>query len=117
MNFRVKYALIGTAAGIINGVFGAGGGMILVPLLSKWAGLDYKSALATSVAVILPVSVSSALVYILGNGFDLTVALPYALGGLIGGFVGGKIFKNVPVKWMRRIFAIFVIYGGVKNLF
>ena len=117
MNFRVKYALIGTAAGIINGVFGAGGGMILVPLLSKWAGLDYKSALATSVAVILPVSVSSALVYILGNGFDSTAALPYALGGLIGGFVGGKIFKNVPVKWMRRIFAIFVIYGGVKNLF
>ena len=117
MNFRVKYALIGTAAGIINGVFGAGGGMILVPLLSKWAGLDYKSALATSVAVILPVSVSSALVYILGSGFDLTAALPYALGGLIGGFVGGKIFKNVPVKWMRRIFAIFVIYGGVKNLF
>lgn len=116
MNFSVKCAIIGTAAGVVNGIFGAGGGMILVPLLSKWAGLDYKAALATSVAVILPVSVSSALVYIFGHGFDFTVALPYAFGGLIGGFIGGRVFKNVSAKWMRRIFALFVIYGGVKNL-
>ena len=116
MDFRIKCSLIGAAAGIVNGIFGAGGGMILVPLLSKWAGLDYKAALATSVAVILPVSISSALVYIFGHGFDFTSALPYALGGLLGGFIGGRIFKNVPVKWMRRIFALFVIYGGVKNL-
>ncbi|MBQ8830696.1 MAG: sulfite exporter TauE/SafE family protein [Oscillospiraceae bacterium] len=116
MNFPIKCAIIGAAAGIVNGIFGAGGGMILVPLLSKWAGLDYKSALATSVAVILPVSVSSALVYIFGHGFDFLSAVPYALGGLLGGFIGGRVFKKVSVKWMRRIFALFVIYGGVKNL-
>lgn len=116
MNFHVKCACIGTIAGVVNGIFGAGGGMILVPLLSKWAGLDYKRALATSVAVILPLSISSALVYILGHGFDFTSAIPYAFGGLVGGIIGGRVFKNVPVKWMRRIFAVFVIYGGVKNL-
>ena len=116
MSFHVKCALIGTAAGFVNGIFGAGGGMILVPLLSKWAGLDYKAALATSVAVILPVSVTSALVYIFGHQFDIASAIPYALGGLAGGIIGGKVFKKVSAKWIRRIFAVFVIYGGVKNL-
>ena len=116
MNLYAKSAFIGAAAGIINGLFGAGGGMILVPLLSSWAGLDYKNALATSVAIILPLSVASVLVYTLRQGFDLVSAIPYALGGLAGGIIGGRIFKNVPAKWMRRIFALFVIYGGVKNL-
>ena len=116
MDFRLKCALIGAIAGVVNGIFGAGGGMILVPLLSKWAGLDYKSALATSVAVILPISIASVLVYIFGHGFEFAAAIPYAIGGLIGGFVGGRIFKKIPASLMRRIFAIFVIYGGVKNL-
>ena len=116
MNLYVKSALIGTSAGIVNGVFGAGGGMILVPLLTGWAGLEYKNALATSVAIILPLSITSAIIYIFRQGSDITSAIPYALGGLAGGIIGGRIFKNVSAKWMRRIFALFVIYGGVKNL-
>ena len=116
MNFKTKCAVTGALAGLINGLFGAGGGMILVPLLSRWAGLEYKRSLATSVAVILPLSAASACVYIFSHGLDVLSAAPYALGGLLGGIVGGRVFKNVPVKWIRRIFALFVIYGGVKNL-
>lgn len=116
MKLWAKCAVIGAASGIINGLFGAGGGMILVPLFSKWAGLSYREALATSVSVILPMSASSLIIFIINSDFNLTTALPYALGGLVGGLIGGKIFKKVPLTWIRRIFAAFVIYGGVKNL-
>ena len=116
MNFYVKCAVIGALAGIVNGLFGAGGGMILVPLLSRWAKLDYKSALATSVAIILPLSVTSAVIYIFRHDFSAASAVPYALGGLAGGIIGGRIFSKIPVDWMRRFFAAFVIYGGVKHL-
>ena len=116
MKINIKYAVTGALAGVINGLFGAGGGMLLVPLFSSWAKLGYKQSLATSVAVILPVSLCSALVYIFAHGFSLLSAIPYAAGGLLGGILGGRLFKNVPDKWIRRIFALFVIYGGVKNL-
>lgn len=116
MNFNTKCAVTGALAGLINGLFGAGGGMILVPLLSRWAGLEYKQSLATSVAVILPLSAASVCVYIFSQGFDFMSTVPYALGGLLGGIIGGRIFQNVPDKWIRKIFALFVVYGGVKNL-
>ena len=116
MNHCLKCAVIGGFAGIVNGLFGAGGGMILVPLLSKWAGLDYRTSLATSVAVILPLSVTSAAVYMFRHDFDILSAVPYAIGGLAGGIIGGKLFKKVSVAWMRKIFAAFLIYGGVKHL-
>lgn len=113
----IKYSVIGVSAGIINGLFGAGGGMLLVPLLSRWANLEYRKALATSVAVILPLSVTSVCIYLFRHDFKILSAVPYAIGGLIGGIIGGKIFHHIPIIWIRRIFSAFVIYGGVKNLF
>ena len=54
MQAKTKYALSGTAAGLVNGLFGGGGGMVLVPLLNGWCGLAGKQAFATCVAAILP---------------------------------------------------------------
>ena len=65
MQAKTKYALSGTAAGLVNGLFGGGGGMVLVPLLNGWCGLAGKQAFATCVAAILPLSAVSAAVYLL----------------------------------------------------
>ena len=65
MQAKTKYALSGTAAGLVNGLFGGGGGMVLVPLLNGWCGLEGKQAFATCVAAILPLSAVSAAVYLL----------------------------------------------------
>ena len=62
MQAKTKYALSGTAAGLVNGLFGGGGGMVLVPLLNGWCGLAGKQAFATCVAAILPLSAVSAAV-------------------------------------------------------
>ena len=116
MRQKTKLGLSGALAGLVNGLFGGGGGMVMVPLLTAWCGLEQKRALATCVAVILPFCVVSAAVYLLRAPFDLVQALPYLLGGLAGGFVGGRLFPRVPAPWLRYLFAAFLVYGGVRYL-
>ncbi len=113
----VRSALAGGAAGLVNGFFGGGGGMVLVPLLTGRCGLDQRRAFATSVAVILPLCLLSSVIYFFRGGLDVTVALPYLAGGLVGGFIGGKLFRRLNMDWLRRGFALLILYGGVKSLF
>ena len=116
MHMTVKYAVSGTLAGMANGCFGGGGGMVLLPLLTRWCGVPEKKAFATCVAVILPFCVVSAAVYLLRAPLELSQALPYLLGGLGGGFVGGRLFPRVPAPWLRYLFAAFLAYGGSRYL-
>ena len=108
------YALAGGAAGVVNGFFGGGGGQVLVPMLAGKCALEQRKAFATSVAVIAPLCALSAAIYWFRGQLDLLLTLPYLAGGLIGGFVGGKVFKNLSMTWLRRIFALLILYGGVR---
>ena len=111
-----KYLIAGIAAGAVNGLFGGGGGMVLVPLLLTWCRMEEQKAFATCVAVILPLCVISAAVFLWRTGFDWRQALPYLLGGLAGGFVGGRLFTKLDPLWLKRIFAAFLVYGGIRYL-
>jgi len=110
-------AVAGGLAGIANGFFGGGGGMVLVPLLTARCGLDQRRAFATSVAIILPLCALSSVIYLFRGGLDLAVALPYLAGGLAGGFLGGQLFQKLNMDWLRRAFALLILYGGFKSLF
>ncbi len=110
----LRCALSGACAGFLNGFFGGGGGMLLVPLLIRWCGVEEKRAFATCVAVIAPLCALSAAVYFMRAGLDLGQTMPYAAGGLLGGFIAGKAFHKVPAKLLRRGLALFILYGGVK---
>lgn len=114
---NVKYAVSGALAGLANGFFGAGGGMFLVPLFCRWVKMEDKKAFATSLAVILPLSVISGIVYLIKGEVDIMRALPYLLGGLVGGVVSGLVFKKMSARFLRRALALFIIYGGVRALF
>ena len=72
-----RFAVSGAAAGAANGLFGGGGGSVLVPLLTRFCGLEQRQAFSTSLAVILPLCVLSAAVYLFRGGLDLLAALPY----------------------------------------
>jgi uncharacterized protein len=113
---KMKCALTGAAAGLVKGFFGAGGGMLLVPLLLRWLKLEERRAFATSVFIILPLCAVSAGVYLLRSDIDFARALPYLLGGLIGGFIGGRVFKKIPTALLHRVFGLLLIYGGVRSL-
>jgi uncharacterized membrane protein YfcA len=113
---KIKYAVAGLLAGAANGFFGAGGGIFIIPLYTRWAKLDEKRAYASSVAAILPICAVSAAVYLLRGGVEPAEALPYLLGGVIGGAAGGRIFKKIPPRILRRAFALLLICGGVRSL-
>ena len=116
MDGKWKSRISGAAAGLVNGLFGGGGGTVLVPLLTAWCKVGQKRAMASCVAVILPLCALSAVIYLLRSGLQLLAALPYLVGGLAGGLVGGKLFRRVPGPWLRRIFGAFLVYGGVRYL-
>ena len=80
-------------------------------------GLEQRRAFATSVAVILPLSAVSLVVFVMKGGLDFMAALPYLIGGLAGGILSGLVFKKVSVTLLRRAFGLLILYGGVKALF
>ena len=116
MDNKLKYRIAGAAAGMVNGIFGGGGGIPLLVLLTRWATVEEKKAFATCVAVIFPLCIVSAVIYFFRCDLPLMQALPYLLGGALGGVLGGKLFKNVPNVWLRRIFALFLLYGAWRYL-
>lgn len=114
--YRGRLLITGALAGLANGFFGAGGGLFLVPLLTGWVGLEERKAFATSVAVILPLSVVSVLVYLKKGEIELLANLPYLIGGAAGGVIAGKVFGRVKMVWLRRVFGLLILYGGVRAL-
>ena len=110
---KIWAAAGGFTAGFLNGIFGAAGGLAAVPTLRK-AGTDEKQAHATSVAVILPISIVSSVLY-LSNGFfsfsDVVLFLPGAVGGA---FLGAYLLPKLPSHVLRRVFGGFVIWAAYR---
>ena len=103
----------GLLTGFINGLLGAGGGMLTVPILEK-ANLEKKKAHASAVAVIMPLSLFSAILYLVNGNVTVNDALKYVPWGLLGAGVGTFLLKKLPDKWLKRIFAIFMIWAGIR---
>ena len=97
MTEKGKYRVCGALAGTVNGLFGGGGGIPLAFLLRSFC-------------------LVSVLVYAFRGALPLGEALPYLVGGLAGGWIGGRLFKDVPNTWLKRIFALFLLYGAVRYL-
>ena len=116
MSKEWRYALAGGLAGLTNGLFGGGGGSVFVPLLTGYCKLDQRRAFATSVAVILPLCLLSVGIYFFRGGLDVMAALPYLIGGTVGGWAGGKWFRGMKMTWLKRVFGLLLIYGGVRSL-
>ncbi len=105
----------GVSAGLINGLFASGGGMIAVPAL-KAQGLDQQKAQATALGFILPLSVLSAAGYVLGTGFP-EGWFPAAAGATAGGAVGAWLLGKIKNVWLNRAFCALMFYAGVRMLF
>ena len=90
--------------------------MVFLPILSRWGKLSPRQLYATCVAVIFPVCLVSAVIYLLRGQASLPEALPYLLGGLVGGFLGGRLYGKVSTKLLKWLFAAFLFYAGVNYL-
>ena len=103
----------GIIIGTLNGMFGAGGGIMAVPMLRK-SGIEDKSAHASSIAIILPISLVSISMYIIDGRVNFTDGLPYILPGIIGAVAGTFILSKIPRKWLHRVFGTLIIYAGIR---
>jgi len=113
MKNKVFAALGGIAIGVMNGLLGAGGGMLAVPMLKKF-GLDQTRAHASAVAVIFPLSIVSTTAYLYLGRFELADAWLYLLPGAAGALAGALLLAKIPQKWLRRVFAVLIIWAGIR---
>ncbi len=113
---KLRLLVTGAVSGAVNGFFGGGGGMALVPLLRGWIGLDDERVFATSVAVMFPMCAVSAWIYRMRVGLDLGTAWPYLLGGVLGGAVSGLSYRRVPPRVLTKAFALLILFGGVRSV-
>ena len=117
MRNNLKCITIGLLAGLANGLFGSGGGLFLVPLFIGWLKMEQRKSFATSIAVILPLSIVSAVIYFIRGNLDILGIIPFFAGGLTGGFLSGRLFKKVPINILRKVFGVLIIYGGIRATF
>ena len=114
---NLRSAFAGFVSGICNGLFGSGGGTILVPYMEKFLNIEEHKAHATAIAVILPLSALSGLIYFYGAAIPLKETLFACLGGIIGGHLGAKLLGKVKGRSLHIIFGIFMLISGGRMLF
>lgn len=109
-------ALAGAGAGLVTGLLGAGGGMVLVPLLTALTALKPREIFAASLGVILPICLTSLAVTWLRGGLPFAQALPYLPGSALGGLIAGLWGQKVPVSILHRILGVLILWGGIRSL-
>lgn len=109
-------AAAGALAGSVNGLLGAGGGMVLVPLLCAMTDLEDQEVFPASVSIILPVCIISLSVTLRADSVPWGKAVPYLIGSAVGGVAAGLCGRKLPVKWLHRFLGVLILWGGVRYL-
>lgn len=110
----VKLGAVGLIAGILAGWLGIGGGALMVPMMILGFGIETKTAIATSLAVIVPISVSAACKHWGTGRIDFGLFWPMALAGLIGAVGGAWILDKTSPELAKRSLAVFLVYSAVR---
>ena len=110
-------SICGALIGFVNGFFGGGGGMICVPLLENVLHLESKYSHATAIAIILPISIVSAAIYMLNGNIQTTPFFTTASGFIIGGILGSILLKSLPTKILKILFCFLMLASGIRLLF
>ena len=106
---------MGVLIGTVAALFGAGGGLIAVPFL-KSVGLSQQKAHANAVAVIFPVAVLSAILYVMRGYVTVADAMTYIPLDVVGSLIGAFILKKISPFYLKKVFAAFMIYAGFRLL-
>lgn len=104
----------GLGLGAVNGLFGGGGGMVAVPILTEVLNYPAKQAHATAILLIAPVCAVSAITYIVNGFIDLSVIIPAAIGNVAGGLLGAKCLGILPKIWVDIVFVGVMLAAGLR---
>lgn len=116
-SFNIKNTLIGITTGFINGIFGSGGGTLLVPILNNIVKVEEHKSHATALAIIIFLSSASSVVYLSKGTYDVNLTIKVACGSIIGGIIGAKLLSKVTGKFLRISFGSIMIIAALRMVF
>ncbi len=108
--------IVGGVSGLVGGLFGAGGGMLVVPTLTTINDFDARRAHATAILAVLPLTIASSIVYSANGYFDLNVFTYVVIGSVIGGLIGQKLLRNLSCDVLSLTFNGLMIFAGVQMI-
>ncbi|MCX5708693.1 MAG: sulfite exporter TauE/SafE family protein [Candidatus Omnitrophica bacterium] len=111
------YVALGLVAGVLGGMFGIGGGSILIPAMVFLFGLTQHQAQGTSLAIMVPpIGILAAMRYYQAGNVKLGMAGFICAGFLVGGLIGAQLIQNVPDVLLKRLFGIFLLIISVRMI-
>lgn len=114
MNKQARCMLIGITAGLLSGLFGVGGGIILVPAMTAYLNTSQHAAHATSLAVIIPTAMIGTAVYSMHGNLDVSLAVYLAAGSSVGALAGAKLMQRMSASQLQFSFGLLLIIIGVR---
>ncbi|NLL55605.1 MAG: TSUP family transporter [Clostridiales bacterium] len=112
----ILYIIIGLVAGFVNGIWGGGGGIFVVPLLVYLMKYEERKAHATAIVIILPLCIVSAITYILQGIYNFPLTIKVGLGVVGGGIVGAFLLKKLSNTVLSYIFYTVMVAAGLRIL-
>ena len=113
----IKNSIIGLFTGFVNGIFGSGGGTLLVPILNNIVKIEEHKSHATALAIIVFLTSASSVIYISKGTYDISLTLKVAIGSIIGGILGAKLLSKVTGKFLRITFGTIMIIAAIRMVF
>src|SRR5687767_10970203 len=114
----VLYVVIGAVAGVLAGLFGIGGGLLIVPALVLIGRMPIQTATGTSLgALLLPAGLLGALVYYRAGNLDIKASVWIALGLFVGAWFGAQLAHELRTATLTRLFAVFLVVIAVRLWF
>jgi len=108
------FLAIGLFGGITSGLLGVGGGIIMVPAMNLFAQVPIKTAIGTSLAVIIPTALIGVREHHRQGNVDWKIALPIAITALVGGYIGARLAGVVSPLLLKRSFGVLMILVGAR---
>lgn len=115
--FNLRNTFIGLFSGFVNGLFGSGGGILLVPILNNIVKSEERKSHATALAVIFFLTTTSSIFYVSSGIYDFGLTIKVAIGSIIGGYIGAKILCKVNGKFLRISFGSIMIIAALRMVF
>lgn len=118
MSHILIFVAIGLSAGVLSGMFGVGGGLIIVPALVFFIGMTQHEAQGTSLGLmLLPIGILAAWNYFKSGNLDVKAGLIISLAFVIGGYFGSKYALGIQEATLKRIFGVFMMIVALKLMF
>ena len=116
MSDNLRAAAVGIVAGTAGGLFGVGGGIVIVPALVLWFGFEQHRAHATSVAAIAAIAGGALIPFAVEGAVEWPAAAALLVGSGVGAFLGARAMSRIPAVWLTRGFFVVLVTAAVRML-